>query len=973
MQRKQEFLEWLRSIERKWQKVWRERRVFEAEPKEGVPKYFLTIPYPYSNGPLHIGHGRTYTIGDIIARYKRLRGYNVLFPMAFHITGTPIIAYSEMISRGDEKTIKMYREYISLYVEDEREVESILESFKDPLNLATFFAERIQRDFEELGYSIDWRRKFHTGEPIYNKFVTWQYFKLQEKGLITRGDHIVTYCLLHKQPEGEDDIQDADVNPVEIVEYTAVKFTVPSRGLVLLAATLRPETLFGVTNVWVHPDGDYVVVEWRGEKLVLSEHAYVKLVHQHPEEEIKVVERIKGRSLIGEFAVSPFGDRVPILPAVFIDLDNATGIVYSEPSDAPYDYVALMELKRNPEKLREYGVDPNILVGVEPRKIIDVPGVVGHHAEEVVKKAGIESQLDPRLEELSREVYKEQFYSGVMIVDHPEFKGVPVKDAREKVKHLLYSEGKALPFYELNRKAWCRGGGEVIVAKIRGQWFINYNIKWLKEASKKLIESDTIKIHPPKYKKAFLDTIDWLDKRPCARKRGIGTKLPWDPEWIIESLSDSTIYMAFYTIAHIIREYNIPAEALTPEVFDYVFLGVGEPGEISAKTGIPVEALVRMRREFTYWYPVDHRHTGVPHISNHLTFYILHHLAIFGERGAPRLISLNETVIREGAKMSKSKGNVIPLRHITTRYSADLFRLYISWAASLDSVLDWREVEVDKVVGSLAKFVNIAREAVSIDPKTCRDEGSIYNEWFVNKFYSLLAKATDHLEKLEVREYVQTAFFDVLSLIDRYRDIVGDAYICGVRRILEDWIKALNPVIPHVTEEINSWLGSTELLSTSKWPTIPRVDEEVIVLFDSVESTIDDIKELMSLVKKERARVYIIIAPQWKREVVKMMVAGEQLRSIIHNMRTKFNMGGREMEVVETYNYYKRVDREVLERVVKTRSGREYEVYKAMAEHIKAKVPGVVEVYVLWEDEARSKGIPKAERALPLRPAIYIE
>jgi len=197
MQRKQEFLEWLRSIERKWQKVWRERRIFEAEPKEGAPKYFLTVPYPYSNGPLHIGHGRTYTIGDIIARYKRLRGYNVLFPMAFHITGTPIIAYSEMISRGEEKTIKMYREYISLYIEDEREVESILESFKDPLNLATFFAERIQRDFEELGYSIDWRRKFHTGEPIYNKFVTWQYFKLQEKGLIARGDHIVTYCLLH--------------------------------------------------------------------------------------------------------------------------------------------------------------------------------------------------------------------------------------------------------------------------------------------------------------------------------------------------------------------------------------------------------------------------------------------------------------------------------------------------------------------------------------------------------------------------------------------------------------------------------------------------------------------------------------------------------------------------------------------------------------------------------------------------------
>jgi leucyl-tRNA synthetase len=89
---KNSFLEWLRSIEAKWQKRWREEKVFEPRIDPDKPKYFITVPYPYSNAPLHIGHGRTYTIGDIIARYKRLRGYNVLFPMAFHITGTPIVA-----------------------------------------------------------------------------------------------------------------------------------------------------------------------------------------------------------------------------------------------------------------------------------------------------------------------------------------------------------------------------------------------------------------------------------------------------------------------------------------------------------------------------------------------------------------------------------------------------------------------------------------------------------------------------------------------------------------------------------------------------------------------------------------------------------------------------------------------------------------------------------------------------------------
>ncbi|MCC6025148.1 MAG: leucine--tRNA ligase, partial [Desulfurococcaceae archaeon] len=756
-QSRQEFLEWLRSIEKKWQEKWREAHVFEASPKSELPKFFITVPYPYANGPLHIGHGRTYTIGDIIARYKRLRGFNVLFPMAFHITGTPIIAFSEMISRGDEKTIALYREYIGLYVEDESKVDEILESFKNPLNLAVFFAERIQRDFEELGYSIDWRRKFHTGEPIYQKFITWQYYKLAEKGLITRGDHIVTYCLLHQQPEGEDDIQDADVNPVEVLEFTAIKFKLEDTGEYLLAATLRPETLFGAVNLWVNPRAEYIVFEWRGEKYIVSSEALVKLRHQHPEDEFLVIRTVRGSELVGKYAVSPLGQRLVVLPARFVDPDNATGIVYSEPSDAPYDYVALMELKRDPSVLRDYGVDPSIVASIEPVKIIEVPGVEGHHAEEAVKRANIVSQDDPRLEEVTSEVYREQFYRGFMRVENPEFNGLPVREARERLRSKLYAQGLAIPFYELNRKAWCRAKGKIIVAKITGQWFINYNVEWLKEKARELLLRNELVVIPSKYTKQFLDVLEWLDKRPCARKRGIGTKLPWDPEWIIESLSDSTIYMAFYTIAHIIRERGIKPEMLIPEVFDYVFLGRGDVREVSAKSGIPVEVLEEMRREFTYWYPVDQRHTGIPHISNHLTFYILHHIALFPREYWPRVISLNETVIREGAKMSKSKGNVIPLRHIVTKYSADLFRLYIAWAAELDSVLDWREAEVSRVLDSLVKFTSIAKQAVEA---TCTElEEDLFTRWFKNKFAEVVAKSTAMLENMEIRKYIQHAFF----------------------------------------------------------------------------------------------------------------------------------------------------------------------------------------------------------------------
>lgn len=969
-QKRQEFLEWLRNIEKKWQKIWKESRVFEANLDRSKPKFFITVPYPYANGPLHIGHGRTYTIGDIIARYKRLRGYNVLFPMAFHITGTPIIAFSDMISRGDEKTVALYTEYVKMYVEDENRVKEIIESFKNPLNLAVFFAERIQRDFEELGYSIDWRRKFHTGEPIYNRFVTWQFLKLMDKGMITTGDHLVTYCLLHSQPEGEDDIQDADVSPVEILEFTAIKFKLVETGEALLAATLRPETLFGATNLWVNPDALYVVFEYNGEKYVVSREAMIKFEHVYGQDHpIRVIRELVGRELVGKVARSPLGKDLVILPAWFVDPDNATGIVYSEPSDAPYDYVALVELKSNPSLLAEYGIDPSVLSAIEPVKIIQVPGVEGHHAKIAVEKHGITSQRDPRLEEVTAEVYREQFYNGVMIVEHPEFKDLPVNQAREKMKHLLFASGMALPFYELNRKAKCRAGGKIVVAKVKKQWFINYNIDWLKESVKSALINDRIKIVPGKFKKLFIDTIEWLDKRPCARKRGIGTRLPWDQEWIIESLSDSTIYMAFYTVAHIIRESGLSPDQLIPEVFDYVFLGRGDPVELSARSGIPISILTRMREEFTYWYPVDQRHTAIPHITNHLTFYLLHHAAIFQPELMPKAITLNETVIREGAKMSKSKGNVIPLRHIVTLYSADLFRLYISWAAELDSVLDWREAEVGRVLDSLAKLVSIAKIA---SQATCTEvERDLLSDWFESKFYEIVDRATSALEAMEIREYVQQAFFNVLSLIEKYRELAGERYVCGIRRVLPDWMAVLNPVIPHVTEEINSWLGSKTLLSTSAWPEVKPINQELVIIMDSVDGVLSDAKELLELVKKESPTLYIVVASEWKREIARLVLQGLSVKEIIEQARSKMGLKDREAKVASLVQNYKRTDREWLSKVANTTSNGELAVYSAVKNYLESKLGA--KVVVVWEDEASQQGIPKAERALPLKPAIYIE
>ncbi|TFH04151.1 MAG: leucine--tRNA ligase, partial [Candidatus Thorarchaeota archaeon] len=176
-------------IEKKWQKRWAKDKIFEADPDPKRKKFFLTVPYPYVNGALHIGHGRTYTVGDLIARYKRMQGYNVLYPMASHMTGTPIQGMVDRVLAGDPDAIEMYKRDLRLYFDTEEKVDAQLAKFKDAMTTASFFAKVISQDFSALGYSIDWRRKFTTGDKTYNKFVEWQFQKFMEKGYVKQGNY----------------------------------------------------------------------------------------------------------------------------------------------------------------------------------------------------------------------------------------------------------------------------------------------------------------------------------------------------------------------------------------------------------------------------------------------------------------------------------------------------------------------------------------------------------------------------------------------------------------------------------------------------------------------------------------------------------------------------------------------------------------------------------------------------------------
>ena len=142
-------------LEEKWVKIWEERRVFEADRDPDREKYFITFPFPYMDGPLHLGHAFTAARLDAFARYLRMKGYNVLFPWAWHWTGEAVAGISERIREGDERLIKILREVDGV-------PEEVLRTFTDPVSLVRYYTERNRKVAKLYGLSIDWRREFHT-------------------------------------------------------------------------------------------------------------------------------------------------------------------------------------------------------------------------------------------------------------------------------------------------------------------------------------------------------------------------------------------------------------------------------------------------------------------------------------------------------------------------------------------------------------------------------------------------------------------------------------------------------------------------------------------------------------------------------------------------------------------------------------------------------------------------------------------
>ena len=253
-----------REIEAKWQERWYSARINEVEA-DGRPKFMLIFAYPGVTGYLHVGHMRGYTYVDAIARYKRLEGYNVMFPVGTHATGNGAISLAARIARKDQRTID--------YLCGNTCPAEMLEELQDPVKVVEFFNDvYVNQYWKRFGFMCDWRRFTSTVKPDYQMFIRWQFRKLMQKGLLIQKPYYAPACVSHGPvaiDASETDIQCG--GSAETVEYTLLKFR--CGDMYLVAATLRPETVFGQTNFWVNPGADYVKIKVKGETWVVSEAA----------------------------------------------------------------------------------------------------------------------------------------------------------------------------------------------------------------------------------------------------------------------------------------------------------------------------------------------------------------------------------------------------------------------------------------------------------------------------------------------------------------------------------------------------------------------------------------------------------------------------------------------------------------------------------------------------------------------------
>jgi len=768
--------------------------------------------------------------------------------------------------------------------------------FTDPQHWLKYFPQHCKADLDAVAAGVDWRRSFITTDanPYYDSFVRWQFILLSERNKLIFGKRPTIFspkdgqpCMDHDRKSGEG---------VGVTTYSIIKMRVqeplpevlaPVKDFEVYAvpATLRPETMYGQTNCWVQPNGKYGAFQINDKEVFICSHRAARnMAFQGLSVEAGkvtcLVEEILGSQLVGCELNAPLSamGKVRMLPMATVSMGKGTGVVTSVPSDSVDDYTNLKFLQ-DKEKIRnDLGVQESWVTEIEIKPIVETPlgdlSAIAAH-----KKYKISSPKDTqKLLDAKDETYKGAFYQGKMLVG--EFAGQMIQDCKEAIVAKLVADNFAAPFHEPDGEVISRSGDECVVA-ITDQWYLNYGDEEWKTSAKKALEQ--MKTFHPESEQKLARTIDWLHEWPCSRTYGLGTKLPCDEKWLIESLSDSTIYMAYYAISHFLQgdiygqtqgSAGIPPEKMTREVYDYIFLGTAYP----ADCGIEEAMLAKLRQEFNFWYPMDMRASGKDLLSNHLTFAIFNHTAIWPDEPErwPQGIRSNGHMKLNNEKMSKSTGNFLTVVDCVELFGADATRYTIAQAGDGgDSDANFECDVANKAILKLHTTITRAEQLLAADSRLSeeREADSFADKSFANEISRVLAEADAAYEDCQFRAAAILTHREMNRIYGVYKaqcDAAGCKMATSlVRRFVESQAIMAVPITPHWSERIWQLLGNAGFAVQAAWPAAASVDDLTLKRTEYIRRCLDQwVLDVQKSKKPVKGAVVVVATafPEWQQQ-----------------------------------------------------------------------------------------------------------
>ncbi|MDD6191235.1 MAG: leucine--tRNA ligase [Firmicutes bacterium] len=754
-------------IESKWQKIWEETKAFKVEEDENKEKYYVLEMFPYPSGKLHMGHVRNYSIGDVIARFKKMNGFNVLHPMGYDAFGLP----------AENAAIK-------------HQVE--------PAEWTWGNIEEMNRQLRELGLSYDWDREVATAHPNYYKWMQWIFIQFYNKGLAYKKESEVNWCpscqtvLANEQvvdgccercgsAVGKKslsqwyfkitDYADRLLNNLDILQGwpekvktmqrnwigkshgTEVTFGVKDSDEKLTVFTTRVDTIYGTTFMVLAPEYPTVLEMVEGTEYEAPVREYIDRCAHMSEIDRTSTTNEKTGVFIGKYAVNPFsGAEMPIYISDYVLMGYGTGAVMGVPAHDQRDF----------DFATKFGID-----------IIPV--------------------IDPQDPEVDINNLKEACAAEGTVINSGEFNGMNNKDAIRKISEVAEERG-------IGRKT------------------VNYRLRdWL--VSRQRYWGTPIPM-------IYCDHCGWVPEK----EENLPVMLPTDVEFTGKGESPIVTSKSFVdTVCPVCgkparREVDTMDTFLDSSWYFLRYCDARNDDEIFSKEKVD------------YWMNVDQYIGGVEHAILHLMYarffqMALHDLGLVKDEEPFKNLLTQGMVIKDGAKMSKSLGNVVSPAEIIEKYGADTARLFILFAAPPERELDWS----DKGVEGSYRFLNrVWRLVYEFKGKYSNEEGSFEirndaDKAFAYNLNHTIKKAT---EDIRDRFNFNTAISSIMELVNEmYKYKEGDVnealYSCAVKKL----IILIAPFVPHIAEELWENMEYGGSVHSQRWP---EYDESMLVQ-DTVE------------------------------------------------------------------------------------------------------------------------------------------